>query len=60
MKTSGGRAHRREISGNDNPATGDMYQWLKANSYPDGFQILCFNCNCAKGAYGECPHTGSA
>lgn len=22
----------------------------------DKFQILCFNCNCAKGIYGTCPH----
>lgn len=22
----------------------------------DKFQILCFNCNCAKGIYGMCPH----
>lgn len=30
--------------------------WLKKNNYPDGFQILCYNCNCAKGHYGVCPH----
>jgi hypothetical protein len=34
--------------------------WMKARS--DGwdtgkYQILCYNCNCAKGAYGTCPHT---
>ncbi len=22
-----------------------MYTWLKAHDYPDGFQVLCFNCN---------------
>jgi hypothetical protein len=24
---------------------------------PDLYGLLCFNCNCAKGAYGSCPHT---
>jgi hypothetical protein len=26
------------------------------NEFPDGFQVLCHNCNLAKGYYGECPH----
>lgn len=26
------------------------------NGRKDKFQILCFNCNCAKGIYGICPH----
>ena len=25
-----------------------MYNWLKKNNYPDGFQVLCMNCNTAK------------
>lgn len=30
---------------------------LKKQGWPKGeFQILCFNCNCAKGIYGACPH----
>lgn len=30
---------------------------LRCLGWPkDGYQILCFNCNCAKGIYGECPH----
>jgi len=31
----------------------DIYAWLRKNGYPEGFQILCFNCNSAKGHYGE-------
>ena len=31
-------------------------QWIKKNNFPKGFQILCHNCNVAKGIYGECPH----
>ena len=32
--------------------------WLRAKSegYPDKYTVLCFNCNCAKGAFGFCPH----
>lgn len=24
------------------------YSWLKRNNYPEGFQVLCYNCNLAK------------
>lgn len=47
----GGTAHRRQLH------IDSIYKWLKRNSYPDGFQILCANCNGAKGHYSECPHT---
>lgn len=33
-----------------------LYLKLKRMKYPEGFQVLCFNCNCAKGFYGVCPH----
>jgi predicted restriction endonuclease len=47
----GGNKHRKEVG------TGTrFYNWLKNNNYPDGFQILCQNCNSAKGLYGKCPH----
>jgi len=44
----GGRRHREEI--------GNMYRWLISNSFPEGYQVLCHNCNLAKGFYGQCPH----
>jgi hypothetical protein len=34
-----------------------LYKWLRDNGYPEGFQVLCFNCNFAKWRYGVCPHT---
>lgn len=41
-----GAEHRRAsthgISGNV------LYKWLVRNSFPEGFQTLCFNCNMAK------------
>lgn len=49
-----GEAHRRELKGYGRA----IYQWLKNAGYPqDGrFQLLCHNCNMAKGLYGRCPH----
>lgn len=36
---------------------GSLYRWLKINNYPkDNFQLLCGNCNFAKGHFGGCPH----
>lgn len=50
-----GAEHRRSV-GNSSGGC-NFYQWLKKNNYPkDNFQILCFNCNYAKHAYGTCPH----
>lgn len=46
----GGAAHRKEIG------QGGLYRWLIANGYPSGFQVLCSDCNHAKGRYGACPH----
>ena len=33
-----------------------LQYWIKKNNFPKGFQVLCHNCNIAKGHYGECPH----
>jgi hypothetical protein len=33
------------------------YRWLIKNNFPPGFQVLCMNCNFAKGhSSGGCPH----
>lgn len=47
----GGNIHRKSEKNSTN-----IYQWLKTNGYPEGFQTLCMNCNWAKGVYGLCPH----
>ena len=47
------------INGNPNKKIrggGDLVRFLIKNNFPDGFQILCHNCNLAKGFYGICPH----
>lgn len=38
----------------------NVYKYLIDNNFPDGFQILCMNCNFAKGKFGQCPHRGEA
>ena len=48
-----GKQHRKEsgfIGGER------LYRWIKRNSFPKGFQILCMNCNYAKGNGRVCPH----
>jgi hypothetical protein len=45
-----GAQHRREIKRKN------IYSWLVTRKFPKGFQVLCYNCNCAKGFYGTCPH----
>jgi len=47
----GGNQHR-----NGGAKKINVYTWLKRNNFPTGFQVLCHNCNMAKGFYGECPH----
>lgn len=35
----------------------NMYDWLKQNNYPEGFRVLCFNCNMGRAHHGGiCPH----
>lgn len=54
-KNGGGRKHRKEIG--RGKSGGHFYWWLKRNNWPrNDFQILCHDCNSAKGLYGECPH----
>jgi hypothetical protein len=52
----GGTQHRKKVT----KATGHFYKWLVDNGYPDGFQVLCWNCNWAKHYLGVCPHQGSS
>jgi hypothetical protein len=48
----GGAIHRKEVGGGGIK----MYYWLIANDFPEGYRVLCHNCNQAIGAYGYCPH----
>lgn len=46
----GGNKHRK--------GKGNITRWIIKNNFPPIFQILCHNCNLAKGFYGKCPHLG--
>lgn len=46
----GGKKHREQINKEN------IYRWLYAREKLSGFQVLCHNCNLAKGFYGRCPH----
>lgn len=39
-----GAKHRREIT-HGKSLSSALYHWLRKNNYPDGFQVLCQNCN---------------
>jgi hypothetical protein len=51
-----GAAHRKE----NNLGTGGarLWRWVRANGYPEGFQMLCRNCNGAKFTRTLCPLHG--
>lgn len=46
--------HSRSMNGTP------LRRWLIKNEFPQGFQVLCYNCNCAKGFYGQCPHQSTS
>lgn len=49
----GGGQHRKQLQ----KAGINFYCWLRQQGYPrDDYQLLCHNCNLAKGFYGYCPH----
>lgn len=48
----GGNVHRREVGKGRG-----VYADLERQGFPqDGYRVLCFNCNIARGFYGYCPH----
>ena len=50
----GGVQHRKSIGAGSSTS---LYNWLIKNRFPDGFQVLCMNCNHGKFRNGGvCPH----
>lgn len=48
----GGKAQWKAIGG-----TYGFYLWIIKNKFPEEFQVLCWNCNCARAKNnGICPH----
>jgi hypothetical protein len=48
-----GNEHRRQTSTTSNHR---LYNWIFENNFPPIFQVLCHNCNVAKGTKSLCPH----
>lgn len=48
----GGTQHRKQI----HRTTHRFSLWLIKNNFPDGFRILCHNCNFSYGHFGTCIH----
>ncbi len=52
-----GAEEREKLMGSRSIAGLSFYRKLKKLGFPDGYQVLCFNCNCGKNANGGvCPH----
>ena len=56
-----GAEHRRQLAaergGSWGQAGAPTYRWLRDNGFPEGFQVMCANCNCGKQWNGGvCPH----
>ena len=49
-----GNAERRRLGLNGGQP---IYSYVKKHGYPEGFRVLCHNCNLSFGFYGHCPHT---
>jgi hypothetical protein len=50
-KNGGGEKHRKLVG-----VGIKFYLWIKKNNYPEGYRVLCHNCNQSYGFYGYCPH----
>ncbi len=52
-----GAKQRLQTLGAKNMGGMHTYSWLKKRGFPQGFQVLCWNCNAAKHINkGTCPH----
>jgi len=50
-----GSEHRKTLKASSGAK---LFSWIIRNNFPDTIQVLCYNCNCAKGfsSDGICPH----
>jgi hypothetical protein len=49
----GGNKERKELK---IKAGTEFYLYVIKNNFPNGYRLLCSNCNCSRGFYGYCPH----
>ena len=51
--------HGRRLMGHSHGFSGlRLYKWIIKNNFPDGLQVMCHNCNKAKGQAKSCPVHG--
>jgi len=50
------RRHDNGVRVGGNRMGQTLYSWLIRMNFPPGFRVQCYNCNCARGARGYCPH----
>jgi len=57
-KNGDGADHRRKLMAENGyyPGGNGLPYWLMKNNFPEGFQVLCANCNLAKRQNKTCPH----
>jgi len=57
-KNNDGAAHRKSLQTSTQRGTGGwvMYLQLRKLGFPEGYQVLCMNCNWGKRRTGICPH----
>lgn len=48
----GGNKERKAVA---NGCSTNFYNWLQKSGWPEGYQVLCHNCNLSRGVYGYCP-----
>lgn len=49
----GGNKHRKSLGSKGGR---HFYRWIRSSGYPDGYRVLCWNCNHAFARLGYCPH----
>ena len=55
-----GAAHRKKVTGTTRASSIMVYKDIKRQGFPRTvYRVLCFNCNCAIGCWGYCPHAPS-
>ena len=50
-----GAKHKKSL-GIGKGSSGGVYGDLIKKGFPEGYRVLCYNCNCALGFLGYCPH----
>lgn len=50
----GGKKHRDSTKVKSK--YGSMWTFLRRVGFPKEYRLLCWNCNCSRGAFGYCPH----